>query len=337
MPATLVSVARTWTVQDSPPGAAALALSARVPGLEREAVDRALLDERTLVAVYNPRTATSIIPSDELGLFGAALDPLDPLDLPPVLRNAVSAGADAAEALDLATAAVADALADGPLSRDDLHEQLRGRLPAALLPWCDGCQSHHARRGLLVVAGLRGAMCLAGRAGRQVRFARPEDWLGDAPARPAREDGLRALAERYLAAFGPATAAPLADWAGIARGHARAALAALGDAPPPAGPPPLEGLRLLGAGDPVLQTRDRERLVPDAALRKRGWAPSGAPGVVLLDGAVAGLWRARKQGRRLTITVEPVAGRLDPGALDAEAQRVAAMRGAAGAEVVCSG
>jgi hypothetical protein len=48
---------------------------------------------------------------------------------------------------------------------------------------------------------------------------------------------------------------------------------------------------------------------------------------VLNDGEVAGLWRARARGRRLELEVEPL-GKIDREALEAEADRVAELRGA---------
>jgi hypothetical protein len=50
-----------------------------------------------------------------------------------------------------------------------------------------------------------------------------------------------------------------------------------------------------------------------------------SPGVVLQDGEVGGLWRARARGQALEVEVEPL-GRIDRGALEAEAERVAALR-----------
>jgi hypothetical protein len=61
----------------------------------------------------------------------------------------------------------------------------------------------------------------------------------------------------------------------------------------------------------------------------------GQPGVLLVDGTAAGLWRPRKQGRRLGIAVAAMAP-LGPSvreALDAEAAALAPHRGAASATV----
>ncbi len=62
--------------------------------------------------------------------------------------------------------------------------------------------------------------------GRQHLFVRTEDWLGKQP-RVDRDKALAELARRYLAGFGPATAADLAYWAGLPMRDARAGLSAI--------------------------------------------------------------------------------------------------------------
>ena len=63
-------------------------------------------------------------------------------------------------------------------------------------------------------------------------------------------------------------------------------------------------------------------------LRARVFRPAGAPGIVLADGEPAGLWRARRKGRRLEVEVEELRP-LDAGAVRAEALRLAPLRGCA--------
>jgi len=94
--------------------------------------------------------------------------------------------------------------------------------------------------------------------------------------------------------------------------------------------PPPEVVRLLGAFDPYLQARDRALIVPDKALYKTLWPVLGRPGALFVDGEVAGTWRPRAAGKKLTLTVEAFAP-LPPStwaAIEAEAERVAAVRGA---------
>ena len=45
--------------------------------------------------------------------------------------------------------------------------------------------------------------------------------------------------------------------------------------------------------------------MPDAAARKKVWAAIGGTGVVLVDGEPVALWRGRKKGKRLEVTLEP--------------------------------
>jgi hypothetical protein len=300
--ATTLDVLRSWTVQDSPPGAAAAAVMARA---EMVTLDEALGD-RSAVAIYNPRTATAVLPADELAAFATALLPPEPEEWVPVAVDAVSGALDGAV-----------------LSRDDLHEELRHRLPEELLPWCEGCQSHHARRAVLVMAGLHGRLCIAGRAGRQPAFARTDQWVAWDP--PPHEEAAVALVRRYRAAYGPSDHAGLAAWAGIGVPHARALWELAGDEDEPPAPEQAVGVRLLAAGDPLLLARDREVLVPDKALRARIFKPTGSPGVVLQDGTLAGLWRARRKGSRLELEVEAL-GALDHDAVHAEAGRLAELR-----------
>ena len=67
---------------------------------------------------------------------------------------------------------------------------------------------------------------------------------------------------------------------------------------------PPHDVRLLAPGDPILLGRDREALIADPALRKKVWAAVGGAGVVLSRGEPVALWRARKQGKRLEVTLE---------------------------------
>ena len=96
------------------------------------------------------------------------------------------------------------------------------------------------------------------------------------------------------------------------------------------------GVRLLPAADPLLQARDRDQLVPDKERQSAVWRILGNPGVLLVDGDIAGIWRGKMAGRkRVDITVTPfgkLAARVRTG-IDAEAAVVAGARGAAEARI----
>jgi hypothetical protein len=342
-PASARAAAAVIGLQDFPPGLAPVALAARLQ-------DASADDFRELVIVYGWRGAAIAIPPEDLAVFTAGLAPPDEAAARTMVGTATEsldeAGVGALDALDRVSAAVADALAGGPLERDDFHQALRERLPGELLWWCRNCQSHHVHPSLWRATGVRGVLAVAERRGRVTVFGAPPKArkVQDAPAE---------LARRFLHAYGPATHSELAAWAGIAPGHARAMLARLdgelaevehggrraqilaADADRLAAPPAASGVRLLPPFDPYLDQRDRDTLFGDRELRARARTGIGAPGVVLVDGDIAGLWRPQKKGKRLVVTVEPVtaAARASADQIAAEAEIVAPHRGCATAQV----
>jgi hypothetical protein len=156
---------------------------------------------------------------------------------------------------------------------------------------------------------------------------------------------LRRLVLAYLTLLGPASQADAADYLGVRRADLEDAWpesdlieVRVGKAKPTylpkkqqralSSPPEPDVVRLLGAFDPYLQARDRSVLVPDKTAHKTLWPVLARPGVLLVDGEIAGTWRGRSSGGKLTVTVEPF-GALPETAWDeveAEAERVAAVR-----------
>jgi hypothetical protein len=326
-------------LQDTPPGTAALGLAARADA-PPEALDE-------LVLVPSIRGAPMAVAERDLAVFTAGLEPPDEEAAKAVVGNAWKFldGITAMEALDRVSQAVHDSLRDGPLPRDDFHQALRERLPAELLWWCRGCQSHHVHPSLWRATGIRGVLSIVGREYRSAVFGLPPK------ARKTGDPGAE-LARRFLQAYGPARPKLLADWAGLASSHANALWERAGELAPVdldgtqawalaedeqslMGDTEIRGVRLLANRDPLNVARDRELLVKDPALRKRIWTALGGPGTVLVDGEVAGLWRSAKKGKKLVVTVEPI-GKLSAAAkeeLAAEAERIAPFRGAETAEL----
>jgi len=122
------------------------------------------------------------------------------------------------------------------------------------------------------------------------------------------------LVRRYLAAFGPATAADIAQFAIVQRSRVRSALAALGDEVEvldgPGGatlfdlrgaPRPDEGVsappRLMAMWDSALLAYEgRRRLLPEAYRRHIIRTNGDVLPTLLVDGAVAGVWRVADDG-----------------------------------------
>jgi Winged helix DNA-binding domain len=316
--------------------AALLALAARAEDVSRAAFNDAV-ESGELVLAHIIRAAIHALAPGDHALYGRALLARDDGELgvqlgQQVQRMAAEKGFAPTAALDEVAEATKDALANGRrLDKNELHQAWRERVSADLMPWCRSCKSHHVAPMLWRFATVKAGTRLD--AERRYRTGKPG-------RTPRASDAAR----RFLRFYGPSTAGEFADWAGLAKPHARrlwdelddeltevsvgkrAAWLLREDAGPLDSPPPASGLRLLPPGDPYLQKPNRPLLAPDDELRKRLFRPVASPGVVLRDGRLAGLWRAKAKGRKLEITVEPL-GRLARGAVADEAERVARLRG----------
>lgn len=339
--ATSLAAAVACPASDFSRDAALLAVAARLEDVTRETYDAAV-DRGEVVVAHVVRGAIHAVAPGDHALYGRALVARDDGELTRQLgeqvRRLVAEGRFAPRAaLDEVAAATQDALGGGrALSKVELHEAWRERLGEELLPWCEGCKSHHVAPMLW-----RYATVLAGaRLDSERRYV-----LGQPGRAPRASEAVR----RFLQFYGPATGAEFEAWAGLAAPHARrlwgeiepdlheVAVGAGGrawilrdDAAALDAPPTATGLRLIPPGDPYLQRPNRALLAPDAEVRKRLFRPVAGPGAVLRDGRLAGMWRVKAKGRRAEVTVEllrPVAR----SALAAEAERIAALRGATGA------
>ena len=202
---------------------------------------------------------------------------------------------------------------------------------------------------MLKPAAARGDLCFAPSLGPNVRFARPDQWLG--PWRPvATEDAVRDVIRRFLAAYGPATREEFARWFGL-RSPAQGGklIEGLGDEVVPVevegarswllaadvveatGAGPSGVVRLLPAFDQyvVAAPRDREAVL-SAASEERVYRPQGwlSP-VLLVDGRIEGVWRHERAGDRLAVRIAPfgeVPAWVRHGA-EAEAERLAGFVG----------
>ena len=182
--------------------------------------------------------------------------------------------------------------------------------------------------------------------GRRPRLAHALAWLR-ADGWPTTEDALERLVHRYLGAFGPATAADLAQWSGLAVGKVRPGIAAVDAAgdlrrfsdergrelldiqgaplPDPDTPAPP---RLLPMWDStILAFAVRTRLIGDEDRRVVVARNGDTLPTFTVDGVVAGLWWAEAgAGGRTRIVIEPFRPplrRADARALEREGERLA--------------
>jgi hypothetical protein len=326
--------------------AAEFSIGRRIAGATRADVRRALWEDRTLVKTFGPRGTVHLLPAADLPMWTGALSAL-PSSVPQhpegvrftagqaaeviaAIDDALAGAGPAAAAPDLAGTGTAEAVAEG-LTVDELTEAVAERAgPWAVERTMDAFQDKWPRwRQLTSTAAHRGVLCFGPDRGRKVTYSHPRRWLpGFSPADG--EPALRALVLRYLHAYGPATPQHFARWlalppryavelfgrlAGASKGadlervelDGELAWVAAGDTGTPAGPH--RGIRLLPYFDPyVVAGQPRRRLYPGAAAR--ALTPSGQAGnypVVLVDGVVGGVWHQRRSGRKLALTVEPLA------------------------------
>jgi hypothetical protein len=324
---------------------AELTLAARVEGLSPDAVRRALWQERSLVKTWAMRGTLHLLPAAELPLWQAALSTRRTWETG-AWQRAFASGQE----LERLNQAVAQALDGRLLTREELATAVGELTGSPEL----GERLRESWGALLKPAAALGLLCFAPSQGQQVRFTRPDTWLGGW----ADHDPEQALAEvtrRFLAASGPVTREDFTRWWGIpspARGQrllerlgeevARVevegtaaytlaadlpSLAAAGD---PAGPP--GPVRLLPAFDQyvVTATRQAEHLMPgpfrDRVYRPQGWLSP----VLLVGGRMDGTWSQELSGGRLRVSIEPFTGPPPAPvrrAAEAEAERLAALAG----------
>ncbi len=330
-------------VADVPAPAAASALAVR-----GAAVDGGL------ALVWGARGAPALHRRGDLARLAAATWPLDDADaaarVPAQVAGAAALGVGAFTRVALA---VREVLAEGGpaaapggdgLDKAALSAGVTRRVPAALSHDCAPCGARHVSGALLQAAGLAGGAELV-RTGRGTRFR----LLAEVTGPPERASGTEELVRRYLALLGPAPVADVAAYLGasaralravwpadavelrVRGGDGRERVAFAAGALPDGAPSP-RGVRLLPPGDPWLQARDRDLTVPGRERQRQLWRPVGAPGAVLVDGEVAGTWRASARGRRLLARLAPWDGeppldeRVRAGA-EAELPLLAAARG----------
>lgn len=305
--------------------------------------------ERELVWAWTLRGAPHAYRRRDVVKIAAATAPYDEQDAAsrifdastPLRRNGIEVRNELRHIAELQRELVRD-----PVEKGVLSAELTERLDEHSVRWCVPCQATHPWELPFRLAALQAGLELAPGTSPPVlrRAPRIRPQLFASRTRERDLDPVRA----FLRFLGPATTREVA-------GYLDGAIAAiddqLADGTVPvrveglpgrrhvltqdaealrAAEEPSKGVvRLLGPFDPYLQLRDRELLVADKARRQQLWRSLGRPGAVVIDGAVAGVWRARSSGRRITVRLGlwESLSRSAQAALDAEAERLATHRG----------
>src|ERR687898_733027 len=185
---------------------AELALWARVEDLEPEAVREGLWGQRSPAKTLAMRGTLHLLPSDELPLWVAALGVLKPRYHAASWQRYYGLTREEAEAM---LAAIAEALDERMLTREELAQEVGRLLGSEEL----GSKLRDGFGALLKPSAFKGDLLFAPNVGRNVRFARPDQWLPRwEPAQT--EAAVREIVSRYLAAYGPATREEFARWFG---------------------------------------------------------------------------------------------------------------------------
>jgi hypothetical protein len=287
-------------------------------------LDRLLWQDRALVKTWAMRGTLHLLPAHEWRTWIAVLRTREWHITPGWERYH---GITRAE-LDAVTAAIPEALAGDPLTRDELADRIAAITGHTHL----GEQLRSGWSAVFKPAANRGLLCQGPPQGTSITFTDPARWLSldgkdGRHADPDPEAATGEVLARFLDAYGPATRDDLARWLGVTPKAARQALASHADAlvevdveghrawMTPAGATaaaasgPAEGVYLLPGFDPYVLAplSQRAHTIPagrvEAVSRAAGWISP----VLLVDGRVAGTWEPTVNGAATTVAVTPFA------------------------------
>jgi hypothetical protein len=185
-------------------------------------VERDLVDSREIAITWLMRGTLHLVAAEDLPWLIGLLGPLNEKRILWRLRQLDVSDTD----IELGAAAIAHALAAGPLTKAEIAETL---VRQGVLPDTAGQRPIH----LIGLAAARGVLCLGARRGARRTYALLREWLGVgvdmASEARRRQASTIALGRRYLAAFGPAGPVDFAFWSGLPTREARAAFTAIED------------------------------------------------------------------------------------------------------------
>lgn len=331
-------------LQDYPPGRSAL-LALR---LRTQQTGQASSAAQGLI--HSVRGAMHLHRANDMPLFAAALRHGDGTELAkqsigPFGAELAEAGIRFDTAMDEVAIAMRDVMSDAePRTKGELSGAVSPMVHPRLAPWCEGCGVHHVHDALFRYATLQAGLTIEIESPNLYRFHPPTVAMPRLDPQARRAE----LVRRFLRAFGPATPAHLAAWPALTPAAARrwwepvapellaisvdggtlhVHSSGLGLLESPPDPP---NARLLPPYDPLTELGDRRFLLPDSAQRRQVWRPVANPGVLFLDGEIAGTWRQHGAGGRLTLTITPFRplDAAQAGSLDTDARTIADYFGA---------
>ncbi|MEV7624167.1 crosslink repair DNA glycosylase YcaQ family protein [Actinoplanes sp. NPDC089786] len=319
-------------VQEYTPGSVRVALAART---------QADLEDKRLVMVWAARGAPHLHRKRDLWDLARALWPVSDADATARIQSGqIREGMKLGIRAFTATAEANRKVVTGSMPRGEVSTQVSKLVPKELTYFCRTCDAQHIAGNVWQHAGLAGGLQVESR-GKDATLGPIKDW----PGVPEENDGFDRLIRLYLRMLGPAGPLEVGKYFGSSTAEMKKVwpddLAEVGvdgrkawlpadavDDLVKAKAP--SGVRFVPPMDALLQSRDRDLLVPDRKQQKEVWRTLGNPGALLVDGEVAGVWRAKMAGRkRVDLSVTAFGGA--PGAkvrkaVEAEAAEVARAR-----------
>jgi hypothetical protein len=303
-------------VQAQVMSAAYLQLWTRNHAITRAETEHALWKTRTMVKTSLMRQTLHLIPTDEFLLYVSALRPSRFAQAMRVMDRC-GITRDESEAL---MPLIMETLSAGPLSRPAIAAAIRPKASKRVRFWMEKSWS------LVRLPVAEGLVCYGRGEGNAIVFIRTDHWLPKLKFElMSATEAQCAILRKYLRAYGPATLTDFSHWAGIAMQEVktlrpliagelaeipgdkkscvllREDVEVLNSAPAATG-----SIRLLPHFDSyLLAHREKDHLLSakhyKRVYRNQGWISP----VVLIDGAVAGVWSHRLQGERLQVEIEP--------------------------------
>jgi hypothetical protein len=299
-------------IQTQDTRAAALALRVRSAGLVAADVERARVQERTIVRTWGQRGTLHLLATEDLGwllpLFG-------PVFIAGGQRRRSELGLDE-DTCARGIRVIRETLASqGPLTRAEIVEQLAIHdLPI----------EGQARPHLLYRAALEGVICLGPDRGTEPTYVLLSDWVQQGQALP-QEAACAELAFRYLGAYGPATPEDMAAWSGLPISRIRAAWRHIADqlievktggsavwmlktyAAWLDEPPTADRVVCLLPGFDIylLGYQKRDLAVPQQHAKRINAGGGILHPALLVDGRAVGTWKSLRKKNHLEVIVEP--------------------------------
>ncbi len=308
-------VKEVCSIQAQDASAATLAVRVRSTGLVAADIERARVQERTVIRTWGPRGTLHLLATEDLGWL---LPLLGPVFVAGDRRRRAELGLDE-DTCARGIRIIRNVLANqGPLTRAELVEQLAAHgLPL----------EGQARPHLLGRAALEGIICLGPDRGTEPTYVLLSDWVDRQHiGHPLSEVAAHAeLTLRYLCAYGPATPNDQATWSGMPLSKTQAVWQHIADqlievevTGAPAWmlkahaawldelPVSTPVVRLLPRFDNyLLGYQKRDLSVPPQHAKRINAGGGMIHPTVMVDGRIVGTWKSIRKRSHLDVMVEP--------------------------------